>query len=89
MYYTDLDLIRARLVETDLPAEVQLSYLQVLANLNALSILLTPEGEDDLDAPEHTQLSHLFAQHQQRRVFLETEYPALAVLSRPKGWGGN
>lgn len=89
MYFTDIEQIRTRLAESDLPAPVVQAYLQVLTNLNALSMLMAPEGDDEQDSPETAHLNRLFAQHQRRRLQMEEEYPILAVLSRPAGWQGN
>lgn len=89
MYFTLIDLVRARLAESDVPAPVAQAYVQVLTNLNALSVLMTPEDDEDLSSPEMIELHRLFAQHQRRRTRLEEQYPILAVLARPAGWQGN
>lgn len=91
MYYTDLDLVRARLNTAELPETVKQAYLQVLTHLNAISTLLTPEDAQDDGASEagFDELQRLFAQHQRRRLDLEQEFPQLALLSRPAGWEDN
>ncbi|MBI0445346.1 hypothetical protein [Deinococcus sp. DB0503] len=89
MYFTFVEQVRARLAESDVPTPVAQAYLQLLTNLNALSMLMAPDGDDDLNSPETAHLTRLFAQHQRRRVQMEEEYPILAVLSRPAGWRGN
>lgn len=89
MYFTFVEQVRARLAESDVPAPVAQAYLQVLTNLNALSVLLAPDGDDEPNSPEVVHLTRLFAQHQRRRVQMEEEHPILAVLSRPAGWQGN
>lgn len=91
MYYTDLDLVRARLASAEVPVGVKASYVQVLANLNAISVLLAPGDalEDDPAEAGQAELMALFSQHQRRRVALESEFPLLAVLTRPVGWRGN
>ncbi|AXH00829.1 hypothetical protein DVJ83_17030 (plasmid) [Deinococcus wulumuqiensis] len=89
MYFTFVEQVRARLSESDVPTPVAQAYLQVLGNLNALSLLMAPDGDDDLDSPDMAQLTRLFAQHQRRRAKMEDEHPILAVLSRPTGWQGN
>lgn len=89
MYFTFVEQVRAHLAESDVPAPVAQAYLQVLTNLNALSVLMLPDGDDDLNTPEVTHLTRLFAQHQRRQVQIEEEHPILAVLSRPAGRQGN
>ncbi|GBF07546.1 hypothetical protein DAERI_150064 [Deinococcus aerius] len=89
MYFTFVEQVRARLAESDVPTPVAEAYLQVLTNLNALSVLMVPDSDDDLNSPEMTHLTRLFAQHQRRRMRMEEEHPLLAVLSRPAGWRGN
>lgn len=89
MYFTFVEQVRARLAESDVPAPVAQAYLQVLTNLNALSVLMSPDGDDDLNSPDMAHLTRLFAQHQRRRVQMEEDHPILAVLSRPAGWRGN
>lgn len=89
MYFTFVEQVRARLAESNVPAPVAQAYLQVLTNLNALSVLMAPDGDHDLNSPELAHLTQLFAQHQRRRVQMEEEHPILAVLSRPAEWQGN
>lgn len=89
VYFTYVEQVRARLAEHDISAPMSQAYLQLLTNLNALSMLMAPDGDDDLDGPEFAHLTRLLAQHQERRVQMEAEYPILAVLSWPAGWQGN
>lgn len=89
MYFTFVEQVRARLAESDVPTPISQAYLQVLTNLNALSVLMAPDGDDDLNSPELAHLTRLFVQHQRRRIQMEEEHPILAVLSRPAGWQGN
>ncbi|GMA17326.1 hypothetical protein E5F05_07260 [Deinococcus metallilatus] len=89
MYFTFIEQVRARLAESDVPIPAAQAYLQVLTNLNALSVLMAPDSDDDLNSSELAHLTRLFAQHQRRRVQMEEEHPLLAVLSRPAGWQGN
>lgn len=91
MYYTDLRLVRTRLAAADLPERIKQSYLQVLDNLNAISVLLAPGSglEDDPAEEGQEALMELFAQHHRRRLALEAEHPLLVVLTRPAGWQGN
>ena len=91
MYYTDLKLVRTRLAGADLPERIKQSYLQVLDNLNAISVLLAPGSGLDDDPAEAGQeeLLELFAHHHRRRLALEAESPLLVVLTRPVGWRGN
>ena len=89
MNFTDVELVRARLMDSTVPAPIGQEYLQVLTNLNALSVLMAPAGDDDLNSPDMTHLTRLFAQHQRRRVQMEEEHPILAVMSQPVGWQGN
>lgn len=86
--FFDVEAVRVRLAEVDVPADVGRAYLAVLTNLNALSDLLSPhpELEDEAGQP---QLERLFLSHQRRRQQLEAEYPVLATLVRPTGWQGN
>lgn len=84
----DVEAIRARLSDTDVPADVGMAYLQVLTNLNALSHLMIP-SVDLQDEPGQEELEKVFQRHEERRTALESQYPALAVAARPKGWAGN
>lgn len=59
MYFTFVEQVRARLSESDVPTPVAQAYLQVLTNLNALSVLMAPDGEDDPNSPGMTQLTTL------------------------------
>lgn len=47
--FTDIELVRSRLVDTSVPSPVCREYLTLLGNLNALSLLLAPVSE--LDEP--------------------------------------
>lgn len=89
MNFTDTELVRARLMNSTVPAQVGQEYLQVLSNLNALSILLSPANDEELEGPEQAHLEKLYRDHRTRRALLEAEYPELGVLSRPKTWTGN
>lgn len=84
----DIEAIRARLGATDVPVEVCMAYLQLLTNLNALSILAGPSFafEDDQGGAE---IDRLLQGHLKRKRQLEFEYPMLATAGRPKGWRGD
>lgn len=88
MEFFDVEAVRARLAELDVPADKGMAYLQVLTNLNAISILLSP-SVDLQDEAGAEDLEQLWQRHQERRVALEVQFPELAVASRPKGWTGH
>ena len=88
MEFFDVEAVRARLAELDVPADKGMAYLQVLTNLNAMSILLSP-SVDLQDEAGAEDLEQLWQRHQERRVALEVQFPELAVASRPKGWTGH
>lgn len=88
MEFFDVEAVRARLAELDVPADKGMAYLQVLTNLNAISILLSP-SVDLQDEAGAEDLEQLWQRHQERRVVLEVQFPELAVASRPKGWTGH
>lgn len=79
-YFYDVELIRARIGLTDVPAPIAMEYLQVLTNLNALETLLAPcsFGEPGQDA-----LAKICQDHHERRAELEAIHPVLSALSRP------
>lgn len=85
--FTDIELVRSRLVDTSVPSPVCREYLTLLGNLNALSLLLAPVSE--LDEPGGVALDELVRRHLKRRLELETAYPPLAIASRPAGWRDN
>lgn len=89
MNFTDVDLVRARLVESDLPSKVGQEYLQLRTSLNALSVLMTPVLDAEGEEAGGDALERLFQSHLARRQELERRYPELAVMSRPKEWAGN
>ncbi|KEF33373.1 hypothetical protein RDMS_12745 [Deinococcus sp. RL] len=89
MNFTDVELVRTRLMNSTVPAQVGQEYLQVLSNLNALSVLLSPANDEEMEGLEQAQLGKLSRDHRTRRAVLEAEYPELALLSRPKEWSGN
>lgn len=86
--YYDIELVRARLIESDIPTQVAQKYLQILTNLNAMSYLMSP-SVDLQDEPGQEELERLFQRHQERCTTLEAEWPELAVAARPEGWAGN
>ncbi|WP_135228712.1 hypothetical protein [Deinococcus fonticola] len=85
MQFFDVEAIRARLAETGVPAGVGLAYLQVLTNLNAMSHLMSP-SVDLQDEPGQEELEKFFQRHQERRTALESQFPELAIASRPRDW---
>ncbi|PTA67562.1 hypothetical protein [Deinococcus arcticus] len=89
MHYVDIELVRTRLLNTEVPSGVCKEYLQLLSSLNALSLLLTPAMDADEDEAGGETLMRLFQSHMSRREALEVEYPELGVLVRPGGWQGN
>ncbi|OLV20270.1 hypothetical protein [Deinococcus marmoris] len=89
MYFTDVERTRARLVDSAIPAKDGMAYLQVLSNLNALSLLLAPLNADELEDGETERLEKMFRDHLARRTLFEVQYPELVVLSRPDDWTGN
>lgn len=78
--FYDVELIRARLGLTEVPAPIAMEYLQVLTNLNALETLLTP---CTFDEPGQDALAKLCREHHERRAELEAAHPLLSALSRP------
>lgn len=89
MDYYDVTLTRARLAETDLPIPVCKTYLTLLDSLNALSLLMAPVAEAEVDEPGGEALERILHSQLARRQALEDKYPELAVASRPKGWAGH
>ena len=88
MEFFDVEAVRARLVELDVPADMAMAYLQVLTNLNAMSVLLSPSVNLD-DEGGQEDLQQLWQRHQERRATLEAQYPVLSVVTRPAGWSKN
>ncbi|MVN85302.1 hypothetical protein GO986_00765 [Deinococcus sp. HMF7620] len=86
MNFTDVEYIRARLAGNSIPTPVIQEYLQILGNLNALSILLSPGDDEEMDGPEQMHLEKLYRAHRTRRAWLEAEYPALALAAKPRDW---
>lgn len=89
MNFFDVALVRSRLAETDVPVPVCKKYLALLESLNALSILMAPVAEAEVDEPGGEALERILHSQLARRQALEDEYPALVVASRPKGWAGH
>lgn len=89
MYFTDVERTRARLIDSAVPAKDGMAYLQVLSNLNALSLLLAPFNSDELEDGETERLEKMFRDHLARRTLFEVQYPELVVMSKPDDWTGN
>ncbi|MDV6373661.1 hypothetical protein [Deinococcus arenicola] len=89
IYFTDVERTRARLIDSAIPARDGMAYLQILSNLNALSLLLAPLNADELEEGETERLEKMFRDHLARRTLLEVQYPELVVLSRPDDWTVN
>lgn len=85
MQFFDVEAIRARIAQTDVPADVGMAYLQVLTNLNAMSHLMSP-NVDLQDEPGQEELERLFQRHQERRAALESQFPELTVAARSDDW---
>lgn len=81
-HYYDIEAIRARLGATDVPTDVCTAYLQLLTNLNALSILMVP-SVDLREELGQAELESLLKKHQQRRHALEAKFPELALMAAP------
>lgn len=84
----DIEAIRARLGASDVPVAVCTAYLQVLTNLNALSVLVGPSFAFE-DEQGDAKLNRLLQNHLRHKRQLEFDYPLLASVGRPKGWKGN